>query len=71
MPPIQAPPIQAAPTTAEPLFPVIGPFMALVWVGMHAWWPRQYWAYVSIGVVAFFVVFDAVGWGHVILPAYL
>ena len=23
------------------------------------------------GVVAFFVVFDAVGWGHVILPAYL
>ncbi len=53
------------------LFPVIGPFMALVWVGMHAWWPCQYWAYVSIGVVAFFVVFDVVGWGYVILPAYL
>jgi hypothetical protein len=53
------------------LFPVIGPFMALVWVGTHACWPRQYWPYVSIGVVAFFVVFDVVGWGHVILPAYL
>jgi hypothetical protein len=53
------------------LFPIIGPFMALVWIGAHAWWPRQYWAYVSVGVVAFFVVFDAVGWGHVLLPAYL
>ena len=53
------------------LFPVIGPFMALVWVGVHAWWPRRYWAYISISVVAFLVVFDAVGWGSVILPAFL
>ena len=53
------------------LFPAIGPFMALVWVGIHAWWPRRSWAYVSIGVVAFFAVFDAVGWGSVILPVFL
>ncbi len=53
------------------LFPAVGPFMALFWVGIHSWWPRRYWPAVTVAVTAFLVAFDAVGWACVIIPAFL
>ena len=53
------------------LFPVFGPFMAMLWVGLHQCFPRRHRAYVTVSVVAFFAAFDLVGWTHVIVPAFL
>ena len=53
------------------LFPVIGPFMALFWVGVHSWWPQRAWPLVGAVLVVFMFAFDMIGWATVILPAYL
>ena len=53
------------------LFPVIGPFMALLWVGIHSWWPRRLWPFVSTVLVALMLALDVLGWTFVIIPAYL
>lgn len=53
------------------LFPVIGPIMALFWVGLHSWWPQRLWPLVGTVVAALMFVLDVVGWATVIMPAYL
>ena len=53
------------------LFPVIGPFMALFWIGIHGWWPQRLWPFVSAVVAALMFALDAIGWAGVLLPAYL
>ena len=53
------------------LFPVIGPFMALFWIGIHSWWPQRLWPFVSAVLVALMFALDAIGWAGVLIPAYL
>ena len=53
------------------LFPVIGPFMALFWVGVHSWWPQRLWPLVGAVLVVLMFTFDVIGWSTVIMPAYL
>ena len=53
------------------LFPVIGPFMALFWIGLHGWWPRRLWPAVSATLVALMLALDAIAWAGVLVPAYV
>ena len=53
------------------LFPVIGPFMAVFWIGLHSWWPQRVWPYVSAVVAALMFTLDATGWAGVLFPAYV
>jgi hypothetical protein len=53
------------------LFPVIGPFMALFWIGIHNWWPRRLWPVVSATLVALMLALDAIAWAGVLVPAYV
>lgn len=49
------------------LLPVVGPFMALFWIGLHSWWPRRSWPLVSAVVVTLMFVLDAIGWAEVLI----
>ena len=53
------------------LFPVIGPFMALFWVGIHSWWPQRVWPLVGAGLLSVMFALDVVGWLGVLVPAYV
>ena len=53
------------------LFPVIGPFMALFWVGVHSWWPQRLWPLVSVVVAVLMFALDVIGWTTVVMPAYI
>ncbi len=53
------------------LFPVIGPWMALMWIGIHAWWPRRLWPWGSGALVGLMLLLDFTGWTAVIIPAYV
>ena len=53
------------------LFPIIGPFMVLFWVGIHSWWPRDTWPFVGAGLVSLMFVLDVVSWLRVLVPAYV
>ena len=52
------------------LFPVIGPFMALFWVGIHSWWPQRAWPLVGAGLLSVMFAFDVTSWLGVLVPAY-
>ena len=53
------------------LFPAMGPFMALFWIGIHGWWPQRWWPSVSAVAAALMFALDAMSWVAVLLPAYL
>ena len=53
------------------LFPVIGPFMALFWVGIHSWWPPRLWPLIGIVVTVLMFALDIIGWATVVMPAYV
>jgi len=53
------------------LFSVIGPFMALLWVGVHSWWPQRLWPLVSVALAVLMSALDVIGWATVVMPAYI
>ena len=53
------------------LFPVMGPFMVLVWIGIHSWWPQRAWPFVSTALLSIVFVLDIVSWLGVLVPAYV
>ena len=53
------------------LFPAIGPFLALFFVGFCAWWPARLRPYAAAGLVLVMAALDIAGWATVIMPAYL
>ncbi len=52
------------------LFPVMAPWMAMLWIGLHGWWPQARWPVVGGVVLATMFVLDVVAWSVVIVPAY-
>lgn len=52
------------------LFPAIGPWLALVWVGVLAWWPAKFQKAVGALLIAAFCVLDFTGWWLYIVPTY-
>ena len=52
------------------LFPVIGPFFALVWLVGAAWPPRHVARITTIVLLAAVVCLDAVSWAQVIIPGF-
>ncbi len=53
------------------LFPVIGPAIALLWVGSHALLPRNTWPVVGVSLIGLMAALDVAAWILVLLPAYL
>lgn len=52
------------------LFPAIGPWLALVWVGVLAWWPARWRKAAGAILIAAFCVLDFTGWWLYIVPTY-
>ena len=53
------------------LFPVIAPWMAMFWIGIHSWWPRRLWPLVGTVVLATMFFVDQIAWFGTIVPAFL
>lgn len=52
------------------LFPVIGPFLALVWIGATWWTPRRWRRPVGCVLVAVMVLLDFWAWTMVVIPGF-
>ena len=53
------------------LFPVMAPWMTMLWIGLHGWWPHNLWPVVGTVILATLSILDIVAWSVVIVPAYL
>ena len=53
------------------LFPVIAPWMAMFWIGIHGWWPRRLWPLVGTAVLTTMFIIDQIAWFGTIVPAFL
>ncbi len=52
------------------LFPAIGPWLVLVWIGVAQWWPARLRRWSGPVLVAAFGVLDFAGWWLYIVPTY-
>lgn len=52
------------------LFPAIGPWLVLVWIGVAQWWPARLRRWSGPLLVAAFALLDFTGWWLYIVPTY-
>ncbi|MBE3071378.1 MAG: glycosyltransferase family 39 protein [Acidobacteria bacterium] len=52
------------------LFPAIGPWLVLVWIGVAAWWPERLRRWAGVVLIGAVCLLDAAGWWLYLVPTY-
>lgn len=53
------------------LFPIIGPWMSLLWIGVCGWWPHRFWPLAGVALLGLMLLLDVIAWTTVLIPTYV